>query len=133
MSLVLVGVIIWIFIIICIMLAVSGGMIARRGVEDLSVNDFPWVTPRNLDNWKFYVREAQRQSFWLLRFVLLSLFSATAGINIFLWIFLPTSIIAIYIFFRIWRVPNDYLKFLKISNEQLKLERMKPANKGTAS
>jgi hypothetical protein len=102
-----------------------GGIIARRSVQDLTGKDFLRVNPRNIEIWKFHIREATRQSFWLAKFMLISMISLFAGIKIFLCVFIPTCLIATYIFYRIWRTPNDYQKELGITKEDIRSARKK--------
>jgi hypothetical protein len=98
---------------------IRGGVIAKRGIQDLNGEDFPWVNPRNVETWKFHVRVATQQSFLLGKFILISMLSLGAGINIFLCIFIPTSLFSVYIFYRIWRNPNDYQKEIGITKADI--------------
>jgi len=108
---------------------IRGGVIAKRGIQDLSGEDFPWVNPRNVDTWKFHMREATRQSFWLARFAVLSMFSIFAGTTIFLYVFIPANLVIAYIFYRIWRTPNDYQKELGISKADIWVARKESSSK----
>jgi len=108
---------------------IRGGVIAKRGIQDLNGEDFPWVNPRNVETWKFHIHEATRQSFWLARFAIFSMFSIFAGITIFLCVFIPANLVIAYIFYRIWRTPNDYRKELGISKADIWAARKESSSK----
>jgi hypothetical protein len=123
---------IWIFIIVSIVLQVRAGIKAGRTELDLKAKEFPSVDPRNFEKWQWLVREANRKTEMLLIFLILCMSSFYAGFIVFLYIFIPTSIFNIYIYYRIWSVPNDYLKELGISKREVMLVRKKPWSDGTA-
>jgi hypothetical protein len=123
---------IWIFIIVSIVLQVRAGIKAGRTELDLKAKEFPSVDPRNFENWQWLIREAYRKSYMLLWFLILCMSSFIAGFTVFLYIFIPTSIFIIYIYYRIWRVPNEYLKILGITKKDVMLVRKKPWSDSTA-
>jgi len=108
---------IWIFIILSIVLQVKEGINAKPNKQDLNAKELVSVDPRKYEYWQSLVRNARRQSFNLGRCVFLSIFSIGAGMTVFLYVFIPTSIIAGYVYYRIWRVPNDYIKGVEISEK----------------
>jgi hypothetical protein len=111
------------------MVFIRGGVIARRSVQELSGEDFPWINPRNVETWQFHMREATRQSFWLARFAVLSIFSIFAGTTIFFCVFIPANLVIAYIFYRIWRTPNDYQKEIGISKADIWAARKESSSK----
>jgi hypothetical protein len=107
---------IWIFIILSIVLQIKAGIKTKYKEQDSTVKEFPSANHLYFENWRSLVRDARRKSFLLAKFLILIMFSIAAGLTFFLYVFIPTSIIAVYIYYRIWRVPNDYWKEMELLN-----------------
>ena len=121
MNLFFIGFAILIIIIIGIAMSIGVGITPRRSFLDLRAEEFPNVNPRYFENWQFHIGEAQLKSIWVSKLFILSVASAFFGLKVFLYSFLSTSILVIFVFYRIWRVPNEYMKEIGLSRTDVKL------------
>ena len=121
MNFVFISLTILIIIVIGIAMFIGIGITPRRSYLDLRAEEFPYINPRYFGNWQVHLSEARLQSIRVSQFIALSMASAFFGLKVFLCTFVLISIIAIYVLYRIWRVPNEYMKEIGLSRTDVKL------------
>ena len=120
MNYILLGLAIFIVILILVLIMTLIGILPRRSVGALRASEFPNVNPRYYEKWQYHRREATRKSIWVSQLFILSLVSGPIGLKAVLYSFLLISIIVAFAFYRIWRVPNEYMKEIGLRKTDVK-------------